>query len=108
MSCTSTLGGASSWGSKEVEVLIDEHRVEVVEAHMCRFGMTSHVDSREGDHGLVKKPTGFMTRAPCIAMQLERKCDGTRDHVLLMGRRAVAAQAYIDTLWNAIVRAAVQ
>ena len=70
--------GASSWRMTEIVEIADDPRVETVETHMCRFGMTSHIGGRDDDHGLVKKPTGFMTSSRCVATQLSKKCDGTQ------------------------------
>ena len=50
---------------------------------MCQFGTTTPTDSREGDVGRVKKPTGFMTSSHHIAGELNRLCDASRDHVHL-------------------------
>ena len=59
--------GASSWKLDCVLDLINDSRVNVVETHLCRFSMSSHMNEKSGDRGLVKKPTGFMTSSECMA-----------------------------------------
>ena len=75
---------------------------------MCRFGMTSHIHERDGERGLVKKPTGFMTSSRYIAEQLGVRCTGDHDHVHLEGGRASAAQVYPPRLCEAIGRGIVK
>ena len=75
---------------------------------MCRFGMSSHIREREGDRGLVKKPTGFMTSSRCVAAQLGRRCNGRHDHVHLVGGRASSAQVYPQPLCEAMLRGVAQ
>ena len=55
---------AGSWKEPRMVDLMNMHGVERVVADMCCFGMTSH---DEQGTGLVKKPTGFLTNAECIA-----------------------------------------
>ena len=75
---------------------------------MCRFGMDSHVREKDGERRLVKKPTGFMTSARCLASQLDVRCDGGHEHVHLVGGRASAAQVYPPELCKAILRGIVR
>lgn len=100
--------GANSWKLPRVESLLQDKRVGVVEGHMCRFDMTSHVDAKEGSRGLVKKPTGFMSSSKYILDKLDRRCTGDHDHVHLMGGRAVAAQEYPPALCEAIIQGIVE
>ena len=100
--------GASSWKVDCIEDLLADPRVFTVETHMCRFGMTSHIRERDGPRGLVKKPTGFMTSSRCIAAQLDSRCDGSHEHVHLVGGRASAAQVYPDELCRSILRGVVR
>ena len=88
--------------------LMQRPEVTVVETHMCRFGMTSHIHGRKGEHGPVKKPTGFATSSPCIAKRLALKCQGGHEHVHLMGGRAAGAQVYPEALCEAIVEGVVE
>ena len=75
---------------------------------MCRFGMSSDIRERDGDRGLVKKPTGFMTSSRCVAAQLSRRCNGLHGHVHLVGRRASSAQVYPQPLCEAMLRGVAQ
>ena len=93
---------AKSWMIPEIQELLQKPNVELVETHLCRFGMQSHWESKEGDKGLAKKPTGFMTSAPRVAEKLAKRCTGGHEHVHLMGGRAAAAQIYPDPLCHAI------
>ena len=87
-----------------MQELLRDGRVHLVETHMCRFGMSSHLKEKDGDRGWVKKPTGFMTSSRCVADQLERRCDGRHDHVHLVGGRAAAAQVYPPALCQAMIK----
>ena len=100
--------GASSWKILSVEELLQDGRVHIVENHQCRFGLESHIHVRGGEQGPVKKPTGFMTSSRCIAMQLDKRCDGTHTHVHLVGGRAATAQTYPEEQCKAIVRGVVR
>ena len=59
---------------------------------------------KEGYRGWVKKPTVLMTSSRCIAEQINRRCDGSHDHVHLVGGGAAAAQVYPDALCQSILR----
>ena len=83
-------------------------RVILVEGHMCQFGMHSHIDKVDGDHGWVKKPTGFLTSSRFVADQLSRRCKTDHDHVQLVGGRAAGAQVYPDGLCRAMLRGVAQ
>ena len=100
--------GASSWRLDSVVEMMQDGRVFTVESHQCRFGLDSHISSKDGARGPVKKPTGFMTSARCIATQLNKLCDGRHTHVHLVGGRAAAAQVYPDELCRAILRGVVR
>ena len=74
--------GASSWENEEVNNSRSLENVVRVKSHMCAFGM------QEGDD-LVKKPTGFMTKAAKLAENLKKDCSGDHRHVVLIcGGRA--------------------
>ena len=100
--------GADSWKLPNVMQLLSDPRVIAVKTDMCRFGMTSHIQSKNGERGLVRKPTGFMTSSECIAAELERKCLGDHSHVHLEGGRASAAQVYPPELCEAMLRGVVR
>lgn len=99
--------GASSWKLDCVDRLMDDDRVYAVEAHQYMFGLTSHMHSKSGERGMVKKPTGFMTTAKCMADQLNRQCDGSHSHVHMIGCRAAGTQVYPKELCEAILRGVV-
>ena len=71
---------AKSWDLPCIKEIMRHPSVDVVHGHMCQFGMTSHIDQRDGPVGPVKKPTGFMTSSYWIRQQLGRRCDGSHDH----------------------------
>ena len=62
----------------------------------------SNLRERDGNRGLVKKPTGFMTSSRCVAAQLERQCNGQHDHVHLVGERASSAQVHPQPFCEAV------
>jgi hypothetical protein len=70
--------------------------------------MTSHIEHRGGEVGLVKKPTGFMTSSQFLLKELDKRCPGGHKHVALVGGRASAAQVYPDLLCEAICKGVVQ
>ena len=58
--------------------------------------------SPDGHQGPAKKPTGFMTNSEHIGNRLSLRCDGTHDHVPLVGGRAAAAAIYPTKLCTLI------
>ena len=95
---------ARSWGLECVEKLLEHPSVEVVQGHMCRFRMTTHIETKGGEKGLVKKPTGFMSSSRFIRQELGKTCNGDHAHVPLVGGRAAGAQIYPPLLCEAICR----
>ena len=65
---------------------------------------------QRGSEGVarVKKATGFMTNAKCIAHRLEVKCNGLHRHITLINGRAKAAEVYPDKLCKAIIMGLVE
>ena len=49
---------ATSWALDFVQLMKSRPGMQLIEAHMCRFGMTGRDPMGQG---LVKKPTGFLT-----------------------------------------------
>ena len=92
--------GASSWKVKIMQEMLADGRVYHAQAHMCRLGMESHVKEKNGEKGLAKKPTGFMSSSECIVQELANKCMGGHKHLHLMGGRAAAAQVYPQPFAN--------
>ena len=78
--------------------------VELVQGHMCRFRMTTHIETKNGKRGLVKKPTGFLSSSRCVRQELNRKFIADHAHVPLVGGRAAGAQVYPQMLCEAICR----
>ena len=95
---------ARSWGLPCIQQLMSHPGVELVQGHMCRFRMTTHIETKDGARGLVKKPTGFLSSSRCVRQQLNRKCTGDHSHVPLVGGRAAGAQVYPQMLCEAICR----
>ena len=95
---------AKSWDLPCIKKVMEHPSVEVVQGHMCQFGMTSRVGHQDGPTGPVKKPTGFMTSSWWIRQELGKKCDGSHDHVPLMEGRAAGAAIYPQGLCEAICR----
>ena len=95
--------GAASWQEPAMVELLAYGHSYVVNSNMCQFGMTTHVDEKNGEQGLVKKPTGFLTSSQCIAQALNLQCAGGHQHVHLVGGRAAGAQVYPEKLCKAIV-----
>ena len=96
---------AKSWKLKCVESLMEDSRVSVAYANMCQFGMTTHVDVRQGPRGPVAKPTGFMTSSWTLYNELSKPCrDSTHSHVPLLGGRAANCQVYPPALCEAMCR----
>ena len=71
---------------------------------MSDFGMHRHVRSGSEEMGPVLKPTGFMESAWNTMEELERRCDGSHEHVSLMGGRAAKAAIYPPKLCSSICK----
>ena len=76
---------ACSWALPRVQELLDHPSVELVRWHMCRFRMITHIETKDGRRGLLKKPTGFMSSSRCVGNELNKKCIGGHAHVALVG-----------------------
>ena len=93
--------GASSWRLPEVQQFILTNEVELITNHLCMFGLKVE---GQGEVGLAKKPTTWMTNAPRLADALRSKCPGNHEHGLLIGgSRSRQAQTYSQTLCRKIV-----
>ena len=73
-----------------------------VQGHMCRFRVTTHIETKSGARGLVKKPTRFLSSSRCVRQELNTTCTGNHSHVLLVGGRTAGAQVYLQLLCEAI------
>ena len=65
---------ARSWGLPCVQEILNHPSVEIVQGHMCRFRMTTHITTKNGQRGRVKKPTGFLSSSRCVRQDLDKKC----------------------------------
>ena len=81
-----------SWNIDGIKELMKDPRVSVACANMCQFGMSTHIDLRDGARDPVAKPTGFMTSSWTVYEELNKKCRDTHIHVPLVGGRASACQ----------------
>ena len=45
----------------EIINILEDGGTDIAHTRMCRFGMDSYIKGKNGERGLVKKPTGFMT-----------------------------------------------
>ena len=95
---------ARSWGLPCIQDVMSHPAVELVQGHMCPFRMTTHIVTKNGQSGLLKKPTGFLSSSCCVRQELNKKCTGDRTHVPLVGGRAAGAQVYPQMLCEAICR----
>ena len=99
---------ARSWQLDEVKKLQSDPRVNVAYANLCQFGMTTHIDVKDGPRGPVAKPTGFMTSSWTMHEELSKKCHDGHQHVPLVGGRAAACQVYPPALCAAMCRGIVR
>ena len=59
----------------------------------------------QGEAGLAKKPTKWMTNAPKLAAALNIQCDGQHEHLpILGGNRSAQAQVYPAKLVRIIIK----
>ena len=75
-----------------------------MQGHMCRFGMSTHIEDKNGERGFVKTPTGLLPSSKCVREQLGLRCDGGHAHIPLVGGRASGAQVYPQALCEAICK----
>ena len=76
---------ARSWALPRVQEVLNHPSVKFVQGHMCRFRMNTHVETKDGRRGLVKRPTGFMSSSCCGRNKFNKKCTGGHAHVPLVG-----------------------
>ena len=86
------------WELDEVKKLCADPRVNVAYADIFQFGMTTHIDIKDGPRGPVAKPTGFMTSSWTLHEELSKTCRDSHEHVALVGERAAACQVYPPAL----------
>ncbi len=93
--------GASSWRTETMADMVTRKGTYTVRGDMCQFGMRQ---KEAGEWKPVMKPTRFMTNSREIAKILQKRCDGSHDHISLDGGRAKLAQVYPDELCRKICR----
>ena len=94
---------ASSWKLLCILRVLALPGVHTCVLDMCAHGMWQ-VD-KEGP-GHVKKATRIMTNSPEVSGQVAIRCPGNHRHIVLIDRRAKAAQVYPEQLCRAILRGA--
>ena len=93
--------GADSWQTPWIQRLRRDPRVSEVVAHQCMFGQT--VVASDGQVRLVLKATRFLSSAPAVLSELDRRCSRDHVHQPLVGGRAAAAAVYPRELCRAIL-----
>jgi len=95
--------GATSWQLPCMKRLMKTEGVFRVVVDQCMFGQT--VKDRRGKvEGLARKKTVFLTNSWWIALELARRCDGSHEHIHLMGGRAAQTAKYPPELCRAVCR----
>ena len=97
---------ATSWGEQCIQNVLGRKGVIKVSADQCQYGLMSRDKTGEG---VVRKATSFMTYAPYVAMELQRRCPNRlgkihHRHVTLEGGRTTFAQVYPEELCKAICK----
>ena len=95
---------ARSWSIDGIKELTNDLGVSSAYSNMCHFGMTTHIDVRDGQRGLVAKPTGFMTSSWTAYEEFNKTCRDTHVRVPLVGGRASACREYPPALCAAMCR----
>ena len=91
-----------SWKFPRVAECLRHLTVDIAYGHVCQFRMTSHIEHRGGEMGLVKKPIGLMTSSKRFMDELNTKCEGGHDHVPLIAGSATGTAIYPELLREAI------
>ena len=98
---------ATSWKTPEIEEVMGLPGVQRVVADQCQLGQ----ETENGDP--MKKPTGFMSNAPKLLHELDRRCFGKKGlcsrprggaHAECMGKNAQRAAIFQEKLCVAILR----
>ena len=91
----------SSWKLDEVRAIQCMDGVMTVTCDACMFGMRTA--DADGADRPVKKPTRWMSNAPCLLRHLGLRCNGKHVHTRLLGGSAGAAAVYPPELVAPIV-----
>ena len=98
---------ATSWKTPDVTEVFAMHAVSRIVADKCQLGRQT--DSGES----LKKPTGFMSNAPELPKELDRRCFGRNGlcsrpkcgrHAECIGKTAQRAAIFQEELCAAILR----
>ena len=97
---------ATSWREPCIQRIMGKTGVLKVSADQCQYGLLSRDKTGEG---YVRKATSFMTNAPYVALQLQKRCPNrtgrvVHRHVTLEGGRTKPAQIYPEGLCRAICK----
>ena len=74
-----------------------------VTSDLCMFGLATP-GSRPGEQVAARKRTKFLTNSVEVARALERRCDGSHPHQLLLNGRAKRAEEYTEELCKAMCK----
>ena len=95
---------ARSWALPCIENIPSQPALELIQGHICRFLMETHVEGRGREMQLVNKPTGFMSSSRYILDEMDKTCNGDHIHTPLVGGKAAGAAIYPQALCEAICR----
>ena len=98
---------ATSWAIDEMKALMQEYGVDVYQADQCMYGLVARAQGGWKCKP-AKKPTRFMTNSRALAKELQKKCDRTHEHQVLLDGRAAGAARYPAGLCKAICRGIVR
>ena len=92
---------AASGKEKCMKQILTHPEAFITRIHMCAYEMK--IPDKNGNQH-VYKPTQFITNAPLVAAQLERKCDRNHKHAQLQSNRTSKAAIYPDKLIDAVCK----
>ena len=90
--------GARSWHEECIQEILKLPGVCTVVSDQCQFQL--NVQGR----GLNKKATRLMSNMPEVLEELDQRCDGSHQHVPLLGGLAKDAQKYPPKLCRAVIK----
>eukprot|EP00435_Cladocopium_sp_Y103_P038273 s1873_g10.t1 len=88
---------ARSWHEECMTELEQLPGVERFSCDMCMYGLNVTGE------GLNQKPTGLLGNSPEVKKRLSRKCDGSHEHVSLMGGIASRAEKYPEEFCRQLI-----
>ena len=93
-----------AWQEQMIQKFVMEPDIFMTKGDQCAFGL------QDSTGGFMKKRTGWITNNVHIHKMLSRDCDGTHEHVHVLGQsngvnRSRQAQRYPQPLINAILQA---